>query len=199
MIILGLTGSIAMGKSTIANMFAEAGIPTTSADAIVHELFASDKKLIGEIKNHFPNAVINGTVDRKKLGHEVFGDEAALKKLETLVHPRVRASEIAFVLREQNKGVWMVVLDIPLLFETGADARVDKTVVVTAAQEVQRKRAMARDGMTEEKFLQILQRQLPDSEKRNRADYIIETDISLDHSRAQVLDIIEKFKPLDRN
>lgn len=192
--VIGLTGSIAMGKSTVTQMFADEGIPTTNADAIVHHLLAEDKKAISEVAARFPTAVQNGVVDRKALGALVFGNDQELKALESILHPKVRAAEMAFIIREQNKGADMVVLDIPLLFETGADARVDAVVVVTAAPAVQRERVMARDGMTEEKFARILARQMPDAEKRKRADHIVETDKGLEHSRLRVHSIIDELR-----
>lgn len=192
--VIGLTGSIAMGKSTVTQMFADAGIPTTNADAIVHHLLAEDAKTITEVAARFPAAMENGAVSRKKLGALVFGDEAELKALEAILHPRVRAAEMAFILREQGKGADMVVLDIPLLYETGADARVDAVVVVTAAPEVQRARVLAREGMTEEKFARILARQLPDAQKRERADFLVHTDKGLEHSRRSVHSIIDELR-----
>jgi dephospho-CoA kinase len=192
--VLGLTGSIAMGKSTITQMFADKGIPTTNADAIVHALLATDKKTIEEVRKHFPNAFENGSIHRKLLGAEVFGNVDAMKTLEQILHPRVRAAEMAFVLREQKNGAWLVVLDIPLLYETGADARVDKVLVVTAAAEEQQCRALARPDMTPEKLEHILARQMPDAEKRKRADFVVETDKGLDHSRLQVQHVLEQLK-----
>lgn len=191
--VIGLTGSIAMGKSTTTRMFAEAGIPTTNADAIVHQLLAEDKKTIAEVAARFPSAAENGAINRKKLGALVFGNEPELKALEAILHPKVRATEVAFILREQAKGAKMVLLDIPLLYETGADARVDAVVVVTASPQVQRERVMAREGMTEERFQSILARQMPDAEKRKRADFLVETDKGLEHSRLKVHSIIDEL------
>lgn len=197
MIILGLTGSIAMGKTTVTNQFAHAGAATTNADAIVHALLEKDAKVIAAVQEAFPQAVENGIVNRRALGDAVFADSAAMKTLENLLHPRVRAAEVAFVLKAQKEGKWLVVLDIPLLFETGADARCDKVVVVSASAEIQRERVMSRSGMTEEKFRAILARQMPDAEKRARADYIIETDNGLEHSAAQVRAIIDELQQLE--
>jgi dephospho-CoA kinase len=198
MIVLGLTGSIAMGKSTVTRMFADEGVPTTNADAIVHNLLAEDKAVIDEVRTHFPLAFDEGKIDRRKLGPLVFGNAEAMKKLEGILHPRVRAVEMAFVLRHQRGGEPVVVLDIPLLYETGADSRVDRVLVVTAPAEEQRARVLARPGMTEEKFHQILARQLPDAEKRSRAHYIIDTDKGMDHSRAEVKKILQELKRLDK-
>jgi dephospho-CoA kinase len=196
MMILGLTGSIAMGKSTITDMFAEAGIPTTNADSIVHDLLANDRSVIAQVTQHFPEAQAGEAIDRKKLGARVFGDLVAMRVLEGILHPKVRAVEVATVLREQKNGAWLVVLDIPLLFETGADARVDKVLVVTASPKVQRERVMARPGMTEERFADIASRQMPDAEKRKRADYLVETDKGLEHSRVKVQLILDELKEL---
>lgn len=196
MIVLGLTGSIAMGKSTITQMFADAGIPTTNADLIVHELLANDKKTIAEVAEQFSGVLVDEKIDRKALGAQVFGDSLAIRKLESILHPKVRAVEVATILREQKNGAWMVVLDIPLLFETGADARVDKVLVVSATPETQRERVMARPGMTEERFADILSRQMPDTEKRKRADYLVETDKGLEHSRVKVQLILDELKEL---
>ena len=196
MLILGITGSIAMGKTTVAQMFADKGIPTTNADAIVHELLASDATTIAEIKAAFPSAIENGAVNRRLLGQQVFCNDVAVQQLEHILHPKVRATEIAFILREQKKGAWLVVLDIPLLFETGADARVDKVLVVTANPSMQRERVMARPNMTVEKFQQILARQMPDAEKRRRADFLVETDNGLERTRVKVHSIFDELKEL---
>lgn len=198
MIVLGLTGSIAMGKSTVTQMFADEGVPITNADTIVHKLLAEDKTVIDEVQANFPLAFDEGKIDRSKLGPLVFGNAEAMKVLESILHPRVRATEMAFVLRHQRNGEPFVVLDIPLLFETGADSRVDRVLVVTAPPEEQRARVLARPGMTEEKFRHILARQMPDAKKRERADYIIDTSKGMDDSRVQVKKILQELRQLDK-
>lgn len=194
MIVLGLTGSIGMGKTTVTGQFADAGAATTNADAIVHRLLAEDEKVIAAIKQQFPAAIEEGKVSRQKLGAAVFGDDAAIRTLEQILHPRVRAAEIAFVLKAQKEGKELVVLDIPLLYESGADSRCDAVVVVTAPEDVQRERVMSRPHMTEEKFHVILSRQMPDAEKRKRADFIIETHKGLEHSAEAVHIVIAALK-----
>lgn len=194
MIILGLTGSIAMGKTTVTNQFAAAGAATTNADAIVHHLLAEDASVIAAIAEAFPDAVTDKRVDRRALGNAVFGNDDALKKLEAILHPRVREAEVAFVLHAEAEGKWLVVLDIPLLYETGADSRCDKVVVVSASAEIQQQRVMQREGMTAEKFRNILARQMPDAEKRRRADFVIETDKGLEHSAAEVRRIMQQLE-----
>lgn len=194
MILIGLTGSIAMGKSTVTGFFGKYGAAVTNADTMVHRLLAEDAEVIAEITRRWPDAVTGGKVDRKKLGAAVFGKPEELKALEALLHPRVEAEEKAFVQRAREEGKWLVVLDIPLLFESGAEKRVDKVVVVSAPLEQQKKRALARDGMTEEKFANILARQMPDAEKRARADYIVDTGRTLLHSEAEVVAIINELK-----
>lgn len=194
MIVLGLTGSIGMGKSTVTGQFADEGAAVTNADAIVHRLLEEDAKVIAAIAARFPDAVEQGKVDRRRLGDAVFGDDAAMKALESILHPRVRAEEVAFVLKAQNAGKWLAVLDIPLLFETGADARCDAVVVVTAPEAVQRERVLARPGMTEEKFRRVLARQMPDAEKRARADYVVETHDGLERSAREVRRIMQELK-----
>lgn len=193
MIRLGLTGSIGMGKSTTAAMFAEAGIPVHDSDAAVHELYSGDAAPL--IKAAFPSTVIDGVVDRKKLGERVLGDSDALGRLEAIVHPLVAAHEAAFVDRARAQGADLVVLDIPLLFEVGAEDRVDKVLVVTAPAAVQRERVLARPGMTEERFAAILARQVPDREKRAKADFIVDTSLGMDCARAKVRDLISVLTP----
>ncbi|MBZ9796899.1 dephospho-CoA kinase [Mesorhizobium sp. ES1-4] len=192
MIVLGLTGSIGMGKSTTARMFAEAGVPVHDSDETVHRLYAG--KATPLVEAAFPGTTTGGSVDRAKLGPRVLGDAAALKKLEAIVHPLVRADADAFLARHRNAGESIVVLDIPLLFETGGRGRVDKVVVVTAPAEVQRERVLARPGMTEEKLASILARQVPDAEKRRLADFVVDTGQGLDAARAQVAAIIAELK-----
>lgn len=184
MIVLGLTGSIGMGKSTAAKMFAEAGVPVHDSDEAVHRLYAG--AAVPLVEAAFPGTVHDGAVDRALLGKRVFGDPAALKKLEEIVHPLVRADADAFVARHHAAGAPLVVLDVPLLFETGGRDRVDKVVVVSAPPEVQQSRVLSRPGMTQEKFEAILARQVPDAEKRRLADYVIGTDHSFEATRAAI-------------
>lgn len=188
MIILGLTGSIGMGKSTTAEMFRQEGIPVHDADAAVHELYAGRAAPL--IEQAFPGTVVDGVVDRQKLSLRVVNDPQALKRLEAIVHPLVREIELEFLERHRKQGAPVVVLDIPLLFESAAEGRVDKVIVVTASAEEQRRRVLSRPGMTEEKYLAILQRQVPDSEKRARADFVIDTGRGIESAREVVRKII---------
>jgi dephospho-CoA kinase len=192
MIVLGLTGSIGMGKSTTAKMFAEAGVPVHDSDETVHRLYAGAAAPLVEAA--FPGTTVGGVVDRVKLGARVLGDAGALKQLEAIIHPLVRADADAFLARHRNAGESIAVLDIPLLFETGGRGRVDKVVVVTAPAEVQRQRVLARPGMTEEKLAAILAKQVPDEEKRRLADFIIDTGQGLDAARAAVAAIIAELR-----
>lgn len=187
MIVVGLTGSIGMGKSTTAAMFAELGIPVHDADATVHALYAG--KAAPVIERLFPGTTKDGVVDRNILAARVVGKPEAMKKLEAAIHPLVREAEQAFLAENRAKGADVVLLDIPLLFETGGDARVDGVVVVTAPQQVQRERVLSRPGMTEEKFDAIVSRQTADKEKRERADFIVDTSRGMDDARRQVRDI----------
>lgn len=188
MIVLGLTGSIGMGKSTTAKMFVEAGVPVHDSDEAVHRLYAGEAAPL--IEAAFPGTVRNGVVDRNELSRHVLGNAEALKKVEAIVHPLVRADAGAFLERSRASGAPIAVLDIPLLFETGGRGRVDKVVVVTAPAEVQRERVLVRPGMTEEKFEAILAKQVPDAEKRRLADYIVDTGKGLEPARAAVRSII---------
>ncbi|QKC94065.1 dephospho-CoA kinase [Mesorhizobium sp. NZP2298] len=192
MIVLGLTGSIGMGKSTTAKMFAEAGVPVHDSDETVHRLYSGVAAPLVEAA--FPGTTVGGMVDRVKLGARVLGDAGALKQLEAIIHPLVRADADAFLARHRNAGESIAVLDIPLLFETGGRGRVDKVVVVTAPSEVQRQRVLARPGMTEEKLAAILAKQVPDEEKRRLADFIIDTGQGLDAARAAVAAIIAELR-----
>lgn len=192
MIVLGLTGSIGMGKSTTAGLFAEMGVPVNDADRVVHELYRSDA--VAPISALFPDAVIDGIVDRQKLSENLAKNPAKFKELEAIVHPLVRMKETAFVKQALANGEPMVVLDIPLLFETGGEVRVDRVVVVSCSAELQRQRVLARPGMTEEKFELILSRQVPDAEKRARADYVIDTGHGIDSARAQVKTIVRELR-----
>ena len=189
MIILGLTGSIGMGKSATAKMFAEEGVPVHDADAVVHRLY--DGEAVAAIEVAFPGTTGNGKVDREKLGKRVLGDTAAMKRLESIVHPLVGQAREKFLAEAERSGAKVAVLDIPLLFETQGDTGCDATVVVSAPPEVQRARAFERPGMTEQKFAAILAKQMPDAEKRKRADFVVDTSKGYDFARAQVRDILK--------
>lgn len=178
MIVVGLTGSIAMGKSETARMFAARGIPVFDSDAIVHELYARGGAAVQPLRILAPDAIIDGAVDRRKLANLVQADPLLLQKIESVVHPLVKACQADF-LADAEKHSDMAVLDIPLLFETGRQKDVDVIVVVSTAAAVQRQRALARPGMTPEKLDFILSRQVPDAEKRAQADYVIDTSVSL--------------------
>lgn len=184
MFVLGLTGSIGMGKSTTARFFAEAGVPVHDADAAVHRLY--EGAAVQAIEAAFPGTIENGKVDRDKLGRRVLGDDAALAQLETIIHPLVREAETRFLADAEAAGAEVAVLDIPLLFETGGDARVDAVVVVSAPADVQRARAFERPGMTEDKLQAILAKQMPDDKKRRRADFVVDTSKGFDSAREQV-------------
>jgi dephospho-CoA kinase len=190
MIVLGLTGSIAMGKSTTARFFAEAGVPVHDADAVVHRLYEGEAVPI--IEAAFPGTTADGKVDRVKLGSRVMNDLPALQQLEAMIHPLVHEAERRFLAEAEARGVPVVVLDIPLLFETGGESRVDAVVVVTAPPDVQRARALERPGMTERRLEIMLSRQLPDSEKRRRADFLVDTSRGMDDARAQVHAILQR-------
>ena len=188
MITIGLTGSIGMGKSTVAQMFADEGVPVFDADETVHRLQGPGGALAEMIEAAFPDTTGVQGVDRTALREAVFGNEAALARLEALVHPAVARARDAFLVA--NATAHMVVLDVPLLFEAGGWAAVDRIVVVSAPPEVQRARVLARPGMTAERFESILARQLPDSEKRARADFVISTHGPLEETRAQVRHVL---------
>lgn len=173
MLVLGLTGSIAMGKSTSAAMFRALGVPVHDADAAVHALYGG--AAVGPVEAAFPGVAVDGRIDRERLASHVVGDAAALARLEAIVHPLVRAAERDFLARAVASGARRVVLDVPLLFETGGAARVDAVVLVTAPAAVQRERALRRPGMTEERLAAILARQMPDAEKRRRAHFVVDT------------------------
>ena len=189
MFILGLTGSVGMGKSTTLRFFADAGVPVYDADREVHRLY--EGAAVPEIEAAFPGTTAGGKVDRTRLGARVLGDEAALRRLEAIVHPLVHEVERRLLEDAEAAGHKVAVLDIPLLFETGSDRRVDAVVVVTAPPEVQRARVMERASMTEEKFAAILAKQMPDAEKRKRADFVVDSSQGLDAARAQVRAILE--------
>ena len=190
MIVLSLTGSIGMGKSTTAAMFEAEGVPVYDSDAAVHALYATGGAAVAPVETAFPGVVTDGAIDRAKLSARVVGDPEALAKLEAIVHPLVGAHRIGFFDKARAEGHEIVVLDVPLLFETGGQKSVDKVVVVSAPPEVQRARVLARPEMTPEKFEAILARQLPDAEKRARADFVIDTGQGVDHARAQVRDLL---------
>jgi dephospho-CoA kinase len=194
MVVIGLTGSIGMGKSTTAQFFAEAGVPVHDADVAVHRLYAGEAAPL--IERSFPGTTGPDGVDRDKLAKRVLGNHAALRTLESIVHPLVRREEARFLTDAEGAGAGLAVLDIPLLFETGADRRVDAVVVVTAPPEVQRARAFQRVEMTEAKFQALLARQLPDAEKRRRADFVVDTSAGFDSARAQVRAIVEAARTL---
>ncbi len=191
MMVLGLTGSIGMGKSTAAKLFSEEGIPVFEADEAVHALYQGAAAEL--IEAEFPGTTREGEVDRRVLARVVFGNADALKRLEAIVHPLVREMETSFVEGARNAGVPLVVLDIPLLFENRGEARCDLVAVVSAPFEIQRERVMRREGMTEERFRAILARQVPDEEKRARADIVIDTSGSVEDTRRTVQDIIRRF------
>jgi dephospho-CoA kinase len=188
MIILGLTGSIGMGKSTTATLFAEAGVPVYDADAAVHLLYEGEAA--PAIEAAFPGTTENGRVDRDRLSARVVHDPAAMKKLEEIVHPMLGASRQTFLRDAERSGAPVAVIDVPLLFETGGEKRVDAVVVVTTTAELQRKRILARPNMTEEKLQAILARQMPDAEKRKRAHFVVDTSHGLDPVRARIRDIL---------
>ena len=190
--VLGLTGSIGTGKSTTAAMFHDLGIPVHDADATVHDLYRTDA--VAPVAARFPEAVRDGVVDRKALSSTLAKFPDRFRELEAIIHPLVRAREAAFLDAERQNGSFLVVLDIPLLFETGSEARVDKVVVVTCDPQTQRQRVLARPGMTEEKLQLILSRQIPDAEKRRRADFVIDTGRGLEAARKQVEEVIATFK-----
>lgn len=185
MITVGLTGSIATGKTEVAKLFAAAGIPVFDSDAEVHALYAGKAaaELLGRT---FPGVVVDGRIDRQRLGQAVLGSPEDLKKLESLIHPLVRKRQEDFIAHWQKQRASIVVLDIPLLFETGREKELDYVIVVSADEGIQRERVLARPGMTEEKLASILTRQMPDAEKRRRADFVIENSGSLEQLRPQV-------------
>jgi dephospho-CoA kinase len=190
MIILGLTGSIGMGKSTTAKLFEEAGVPVYDADATVHGLYEGEAA--PAIEAAFPGTTVNGKVDRTKLSARVVHDPAAMKQLEGIVHPMLGASRQKFLLDAEHSGAPVAVVDVPLLFETGGEKRVDAVVVVTTSPEIQRARILARENMTPEKLDAILARQLPDAEKRARADFVVDTSDGLEPVRARIRDILQQ-------
>jgi dephospho-CoA kinase len=188
MIVLGLTGSIGMGKSTTAKLFAEAGVPVYDADATVHRIYQGEA--VSAIEAAFPGTTSDGKVDRAKLSAKVVRDPAAIQRLEQIVHPMLRSYHEKFLDDAEQAGAPVVVMDVPLLFETGGEKRVDAVVVVTTAPEVQRERILARGTMTAEALDAIMARQLPDAEKRQRADFVVDTSHGLDPVRGRIRDIL---------
>ena len=190
MIVLGLTGSIGMGKSTTTAMFAEEGAMVWNADDAVHKLYASGGEAVRPVGQAFPGVVVDGSVDRARLAEALGRDDQAFRRLEAIVHPLVLAGRLEDLAEAERGGVTLAVLDIPLLFETGGDAAVDAVVVVTADTETQASRVLARPGMTRERLDVILARQMPDAEKRRRADFVVDTGEGLDAARARVREIV---------
>lgn len=196
MLVLGLTGSIGMGKSTTAKLFAEAGVPVYDADATVHKIY--ENEAVPAIEAAFPGTTVGGKVDRALLSAKVVHDPAAMKRLEAIVHPMLRAHHQQFLDDAESSGAPVAVVDVPLLFETGGEKRVDAVVVVTTSPEVQRERILARDNMTPEKLDAILVRQMPDAEKRKRADFVVDTSNGLDPVRLQIREILEAAAKMPR-
>jgi dephospho-CoA kinase len=194
MVVIGLTGSLGMGKSTALRFFAEAGVPVYDADETVHRLYAGEAA--AAVEAAFPGSTGDHGVDRAKLAHAVLGDAAALSRLEAIVHPLVRREESRFLDAVRKAGARVAVLDIPLLFETGGDGRVDAVVVVSAPLEMQRERAFERPDMTEEKFRALIATQMPDEEKRRRADFVVDTSKGYDYARTQVHAILRDVEAL---
>jgi len=190
MLILGLTGSIGMGKSTTAKLFAEAGVPVYDADATVHALYEGEA--VPAIEAAFPGTTAGGKVDRERLSAQVVHDPAAIKQLEQIVHPMLGASRQKFLTEAERSGAPVAVVDVPLLYETGGEKRVDAVVVVTTTPEIQRQRVLARDNMSAERFDAILARQWPDVEKRQRADFVVDTSHGLGPVRERIRDILEQ-------
>lgn len=196
MLILGLTGSIGMGKSTTAKLFEEAGVPVYDADATVHRIYEGEA--VPAIEAAFPGTTVNGKVDRARLSAKVVHDPEAIKRLEGIVHPMLRAYHQKFLDDAERAGAPVVVMDIPLLFETGGEKRVDAVVLVSTSAENQRQRVLARENMTAEKLDAILARQMPDAEKRKRADFVVDTSHGLDPVRAQIRDILREVVKMPR-
>jgi dephospho-CoA kinase len=190
MIILGLTGSIGMGKSTTAKLFAQAGVPVYDADATVHKIYEGEA--VPAIEAAFPGTTVGGKVDRNRLSAQVVHDPAAMRRLEGIVHPMLGASRQKFLHDAEQSGAPVAVVDVPLLYETGGEKRVDAVVVVTTTPEIQRQRVLARENMSGERLDAILARQLPDAEKRKRADFVVDTSHGLDPVRARIRDILRE-------
>jgi dephospho-CoA kinase len=196
MIVLGLTGSIGMGKSTAAKLFAEAGAPVYDADATVHLVYEGEA--VPAIEAAFPGTTADGRVDRTRLSAQVVRDPAAIRRLEQIVHPMLRAYHQKFLEDAERSGAPVAVVDVPLLFETGGENRVDAVVVVTTTPEIQRQRILARATMTGEKLDAILARQMPDAEKRKRADFVVDTSHGLDPVRSRIRDILNEAAKMPR-
>jgi dephospho-CoA kinase len=194
MFILGLTGSIGMGKSTTARFFREAGVPVHDSDAVVHRLYAGEA--VAPVEAAFPGTVVDGKVDRAKLSEKLIGDPSAIKRLEAIVHPLVRAVSQRFMQQQAARGARVIVLDVPLLFETGGEKNVDAVVVVSAPAEVQRARVLSRPGITAERLDALLARQMPDAQKRARAHFVVDSSRSFDSARAQVHAILRAIAAL---
>ena len=192
--VLCLTGSLGMGKSTAAKFFAEAGVPVHDSDAVVHALYEGEA--VPLIEAAFPGSTSVGKVDRNKLAAMVLHDDAALARLEAIIHPLVTASRERFLAEAQARGAPIAVVDIPLLFETAAQSRCDAVVVVSAPADIQRQRALDRPGMTEEKLAALLAKQMSDEEKRRRADFIVDSSQAFDQTRAQIRDILHKVSKM---
>jgi len=192
--LIGLTGSIGMGKSTVAQMFAEEGVPIYDADAAVHRVYAPGGAAVGPVSAEFPGVLKDGGVDRAALSVQVLDNPEALKRLESIVHPIIAQAQKRFLAEQREAGAPLVVLDIPLLLEKGRPTSIDSVAVVSAPAGVQRARVLARPGMTEEKFAAILARQMPDADKRAHADFIIETGGSFDDTRAQVRAVLDALR-----
>jgi len=190
MIVLGLTGSIGMGKSTTTAMFADEGAVVWNADDAVHRLYEAGGAAVGPVGDAFPGVVVDGAVDRARLAAALGRNDEGFRRLERIVHPLVEKGRMEDLVQAGRDGVRLVVLDIPLLFETGGDAGVDAVVVITAPAAVQAERVLARSGMTRERFEAILARQMPDAEKRRRADFVIDTGVGLEATRARVCEIV---------
>ncbi len=196
MFILGLTGSIGMGKTATAQMFAEEGVPVYDADAAVHRLYEAEAT--AAVEAAFPGTTANGKVDRDRLAKAVLGDAGKIKRLEGIVHPLVHQARERFLREAEQSGAAVAVLDIPLLFETGGDERCDAVVVVSAPAEVQKMRAFERPGMNDQKLAAILANQMPDAEKRTRADFVVDTSQGFEHARAQVRDILARVRTMPK-
>lgn len=192
--VIGLTGSIGMGKTTTADLFAEAGVPVWDADAAVHRLYAAGGSAVAAIARTFPDVVVGGAVDRDRLRSLIKADPSVLGRLEAIVHPLVAQDREAFLDAARMRGAPIVVLDIPLLFETGSAGRMDVVVVVSAPHTLQRERVLARPGMTAEHFEDLLARQVPDAEKRARADFVIDTSLGLEAARTQVRAVLDRLR-----
>lgn len=196
MLLLGLTGSIGMGKSTTAKLFEEAGVPVYDADATVHMIYEGEA--VPAVEAAFPGSIVNGKVDRQKLSAMVVNNAEAMKRLETIVHPMLRSHQLKFLSDAEKAGAPVAVLDVPLLYETGGEQRVDAVVVVTTSPDVQRDRILARDNMNHDKLEAILARQLPDAEKRKRADFVVDTSHGLEPVRRQIREILREVVKMPR-